>query len=137
MATYVGGDKLVLNKEYVTAGANLADKTLIDAAGAVLGNAAALCFGVVEKDTPSGELATVKTTGILEVLATGTVTKGANVEGLQSTRYANISGTSTSITVCGVQDRSAGYALGRALSTGVAGDTVLVELYPFSSLKPV
>jgi len=137
MSTYVGGDKLVLNKEYVTAGANLADKTLVTVAGAVLSSAAALCYGVVEKDTPSGELATVKTSGILEVLATGTVTKGANVEGLTSTRYGNINGTSTSIACCGVQDIAAGYAVGRALSTGVVGDTVLVELYPFSSLKPV
>lgn len=137
MATYVGGDKLVLNKEYITAAANLADKTLVDVGGAVLASGAALCFGVVEKDTPSGELATVKTTGILEVLALGTVTQGANVEGVTGTRYGNINGTSTSIACCGVQDRASGYAVGRALTAGVVGDTVLVEMYPFSSLKPV
>jgi len=129
MATYVGGDKLVLNKEYVTAAANLADKTLVTVAGAVP-SSAAVCFGVVEKDTASGDLATVKTApGIVEVVASGTVTKGTKVEALQGSIYANINGTSTSITYAGVQDLVSGYPIGIAHTSGVAGDTVLVQLF--------
>lgn len=125
---YVGGDKLVLNKEYVTAGANLADKTLVKADGTVPSSAAGAVYGVVEKDTASGDLATVKTSGIIEVFATGAVTKGAMVEVLQGSIYANISGTSTSITGAGVQDVASGYPIGKAHTASDAGGTVLVEL---------
>ena len=128
MATYVGGDKSVLNKEYVTSTANLADKTLCTVAGASVVSAAAGVYGVVEKDTVSGDLATVKTSGILEVIASGTVTAGSMVEGLTGSIYANISGTSTSITYTGVQNLASGYPIGKAHTSGVAGDTVLVEL---------
>lgn len=127
---FVGGDKLVLNKEYVTAAANLADKTLVTAAGAVPASAARAVYGVVEKDTASGDLATVKTSpGIVEVFAAGTVTKGSEVEGLQFTIAANINGSSTSITATGVQNLASGYPIGKAHSDSDAGGTVLVELY--------
>lgn len=133
MATAVGGDKLVLNKEYITAAANLADKTLILVGGTAVGNAAALCYGVIEKDVKSGDLATVKTApGILEVLATGTVTKGSDVEALQAAIFANIDNVSTSTTSAGVQDlqvAGTGYPVGRALTSGSAGDTVLINMY--------
>lgn len=130
---YAGGDKLVLNKEYITAAANLADKSLITAAGAAPANAAQGVYGVIEKDVASGDYATVKTSpGIVEVLATGTVTKGYEVEALQATVYANISGTSTSTTSAGVQNiQSAGtsYPIGIAMTSSDAGGTVLVNLY--------
>lgn len=126
---FVGGDKLVLNKEYVTAGANLADKTLVKADGTVPASAAGAVYGVVEKDTANGDFATVKTSpGIVEVFATGTVTKGAMVEVLQGAIYANIGGVSTSITGAGVQDVAAGYPIGKAHTASDAGGTVLVEL---------
>ncbi|CAK0766257.1 conserved hypothetical protein [Gammaproteobacteria bacterium] len=126
----VGGDKLVLNKEYVTAGANLADKTLVTVAGAVPANGA-VAYGVVEKDTANGDLATVKTSpGIIEIVATGSVTKGGKVEALQGTVYGNIAGTSTAITAAGVQDLASGYPIGLAhTGTTTVGETVLVELF--------
>ena len=130
----VGGDKLVLNKEYVTTAADLADKTLITAAGAAVSSGAlatgtAAYYGVIEKDTPSGGLATVKTHGILEVLATGTVTKGSLVEALQGTVYANINGTKTSTISCGVTNIASGYPVGKAMSTSDAYGTVLVAFF--------
>jgi hypothetical protein len=129
MATNVGGDKLVLNKEYVTAAANLADKSLVTVGGAVPANGT-VCFGVVEKDTKTGDLATVKTApGIVEVIAAGTVTKGSQVEALQGTIAANIDGVSTSITYAGVQDLDEGFPIGLAMTSGSAGDTVLVMLF--------
>jgi len=137
MSTTVGGDRLVLNKEYITAGANLADKTLVLVGGTVPSSGAALVFGVVEKDTASGDEATVKTLGILEVIALGTVTKGAHVEVVTGTVYGNINGTSTSIACAGVQDVGSGYIVGRALTAGSSGDTVLIEIMGVRSIKPV
>jgi hypothetical protein len=131
MANMVGGDKLVLNKEYVTAAANLADKSLVTAGGAVATAYANGVYGVVEKDTKSGDLATVKTSpGILEVLAGGTVTAGAYVEAVAiATVYGNIDGTSTAIAAAGVQDAtSTNKIIGKAHTGGVANETVLVEL---------
>lgn len=129
----VGGDKLVLDKQQITAGADLADKTLVLVAGTLPANAAGVVYGVVEKDTPNGEYATVKTYGILEVIATGAVTAGAFVEVLQGSIYANINGVSTSITGAGVVDYSAGVKIGKALTGSDAGGTVLVAI-GFSTL---
>lgn len=125
----VGGDKWIKNKENVTAAANLAAKTFVTVAGAVPASAAGVFYGVVEADTPNGQIAVVKT-GIIEVVATGTVTKGGKVELLQGTVYGNISGTSTAITAAGVQDIASGYPVGLALTgTTTVGDTVLVEIF--------
>lgn len=130
MANNVGGDIWCPAKLYVTAAANLAGKSLVDAAGAAIANAANSVFGVLESDTKSGDYGTVKLPpGMVEVLATGTVTKGGKVEVLQATVYANIDGTSTTTTSAGVQNLSAGYPIGKALTGGVANDTVVVSLF--------
>jgi hypothetical protein len=131
---FVGGDQLVLHKEYLTAGQNLCDKSLVCSTGSAPAAAAGGSYGVVEKDTKSGDLATVKN-GIgsfLEVLATGAVTKGARVEAYVVSTYANIDGTSTAVTTCaGVMDLASGFPVGIAHSASDAGGTVLVEWLPF------
>lgn len=128
MANYVGGDKYIVTREYVTAAANLVDKTFVNANGAVPANAAKCTGGVVEKDTTSGELATIKTgTGsILEVIATGTVTQGNFVEILTSTFTTK---DTTGVTGAGVQDATSTNAIvGKAHTGGSVNDTVLIEL---------
>lgn len=131
---FVGGDQLVLHKEYVTATQNLCDKSLVTSAGAAPTAAAGGSYGVVEKDTKSGDLATIKN-GIgsfLEILATGAVTKGARVEAYVVSTYANIDGTSTAVTTCaGVMDLASGFPVGIAHSTTDAGGTALIEWLPF------
>lgn len=122
----VGGDKLVLNVETVTAGANLAGLTLVTVAGAAVSSAAGDVFGVLANDVKSGDSVSVKTHGFLEVIATGTVTAGGKVEVLQGTVYANIDGTKTTTTSAGVQDVAAGYPVGLALTGSDAYGTVIV-----------
>ena len=112
----------------ITTTANLAGKSLVTAAGAAVTSAANSVFGVLKVDTPSGDTADVKW-GAVEVIATGTVTKGGKVEALTASVYANINGTSTATTSAGVQDLASGYPIGKALSGGVANDTVLVQLF--------
>lgn len=126
----VGGDVFVTHVVPLATAANLAGKSLITVAGAAPSSAARGVFGVIDKDTPSGDYADVKVAGsIVEVIATGTVTKGAEVEGLQGTVYANINGTSTSTTSTGVQDLASGYPIGLALTGSSAYGTVLIVLY--------
>ena len=126
----VGGDLFVTATLSLATAANLAGKSLITYAGAAVASAARGVFGVIAKDTPSGDYADIKLPGsIVEVLATGTVTKGAEVEALQATVYANINGTSTSTTSAGVQDLASGYPIGLALTASTAYGTVLVLLY--------
>jgi hypothetical protein len=126
----VGGDLFVTATVPLATAANLAGKSLITVAGAAPASAARAVFGVISKDTPSGDYADVKLPGsIVEVLATGTVTKGAQVEALQGTVYANINGTSTSTTSAGVQDLASGYPIGLALTGSSVYGTVLVLLY--------
>lgn len=127
----VGGDLLNLGAIIqVTAGANLADKTLVDFDGTVPSSAARCTGGVVVKDTASGDYAAVKIPpGIYEVVATDTVTAGSEVEAYQGTVYGNIANVSTAITAAGVKNLASGYPVGRALTGGSAGDTVLVNLY--------
>ena len=130
MANYVGGDKLVVNVQQVTAAANLPDKTLATIGGAVPANGANTAFGVVNRDTASGDYASLKI-GIVEVIATGTVTAGAYQEVLQAATFTmNVSGTSTaSQTGAGVQDvSSTDYIVGRALTGGSANDTILLNM---------
>jgi hypothetical protein len=127
---FVGGDKLVLNKDYVTAGQNLCDKSLVCFTGSAPAAAAGRIMGVVEKDTKSGDLATVKNGigSILEVLATAAVTAGVLVEAYVVSTYAVIDGTSTAVTTCaGVMDISSGFPVGIALTGSDAGGTVLVN----------
>ena len=127
---FVGGDKNVVNKEYVTAGQNLCDKSLVCWSGSAPAAAAGSIMGVVEKDTKSGDIATVKNGvgSLLEVLATGAVTKGAQVEAYVVSTYANIDGTSTAVTTCaGVMDKASGFPIGIAHTASDAGGTVLVE----------
>lgn len=114
----------------ITTTANLAGKSLVTAAGAAVANAANSVFGVLESDTKSGDEGTLKCPpGAVEVIATGTVTKGGKVEVLQATVVANIDGASTNTTSAGVQDLASGYPIGKALTAGVANDTVLVQLF--------
>ena len=124
----VGGDKFVLNTENLTAGEDLAGKTLVCWTGSAPASANGLVMGVVDKDTPSGDLATVKTDGLVEVWATGAVTKGALVEALDGTIIANIDGVSTSLTNAGVVDHTGGISIGQAYTGSDAGGTVLVML---------
>ncbi len=125
-----GGDVWVAHTVQVTTSANLADKSLITAAGAAVANAANGVFGVISKDVKSGDYATVKIPpSIVEVLAMGTVAVGDQVEVLQASVYANIDGTSTSTTSAGVTALASGYPIGRALSASDANGTVLVALY--------
>ena len=127
---FVGGDKKVLNKDYVTAAQNLCDKTLVCWTGSAPAAAAGSIMGVVEKDTVSGAVATVKNGigSILEVIATNTVTAGQLVEAYVATIYANINGTSTAVTTAaGVMNLSAGFPVGLALTSSDAGGTVLVN----------
>jgi hypothetical protein len=131
---FVGGDKVVVNKEYVTAAQNLCDKSLVCITGSAPAAAAGGTWGVVEKDTKSGNLATVKNGigSILEVLATSTVTAGSRVEAYVVSTYANIDGTSTAVTTCaGVMDLASGFPVGIAHTGSDAGGTVLVEFNPF------
>jgi hypothetical protein len=126
----VGGDLFVTAKVSLATAANLAGKSLITYAGAAVASAARGVFGVIDKDTPSGDYADVKLPGsIVEVIATGTVTKGAQVEALTGTVYADVNGTSTSTTSAGVQDLASGYPIGLALTASEAYGTVLVVLY--------
>jgi len=131
---FVGGDKSVLNKEYITAAQNLCDKSLVCVTGSAPAAAAGGSYGVVEKDTKSGDIATVKN-GIgsfLEILATNTVTAGARVEAYVVSTVAVIDGTSTAVTTCaGVMDLASGFPVGIAHTGGSAGSTVLVEWLPF------
>ncbi len=123
MANYVGGDKLVVDKMYVTAGANLVDKTFVYANGTVPANNND-AFGVVERDTASGDIATIKR-GIIEVLATGTVNAGEYVEILTSTFTTK---DTTGVTGAGVQKAAGGnYVVGLALPTTAVNETVLVD----------
>lgn len=124
-------DLWVCAKLPLTAAANLAGKSLVDASGAAIANAANSVFGVNEADTKSGDTMSVKLPpSIVEVIATGTVTKGSKVEALLSASvYANIDGTSTATSSTGVQNLSSGYPIGKALTAGVVNDTVLVSLF--------
>lgn len=128
----VGGNKFVQDVMQITTSANLADKSLVTFAGAAPANAAA-AFGVIQKDTPSGyEADVIYGSSIVEVIATGTVTAGNEVEALQGTVYANILGVSTSTTSAGVQNNQAAgtsYPVGIALTGSDAGGTVLIMLY--------
>jgi hypothetical protein len=127
---FVGGDKKVLNKDYVTAAQNLCDKTLVCWTGSAPAAAAGSIMGVVEKDTVSGAVATVKNGigSILEVIATNTVTAGQLVEAYVATIYANINGTSTAVTTAaGVMNLSSGFPVGLALTSSDTGGTVLVN----------
>ena len=111
----------------VTAAANLAAKTFVNIDGTVPASAAECTGGVVGSDVTSGEIADIKLPiGAFAVVATGAVTKGLQVEILQGAVYGNISGTKTSITAAGVQNVASGFPVGRAYTTGVAGDTVLI-----------
>ncbi len=126
----VAGDIFVMHVKSVTVSANLAGKSLITAAGAAVANAANSVFGVIAVDTPNGDSADVKIgASIVEVLATGTVTAGGKVEVLQATVVANINGTATNTTSAGVTDLVSGYPIGKAVTGGVANETVLVELF--------
>lgn len=132
MSTNVGGDLLDLGARWeVTAGANLAQDTLVDLAGTVPSSAAECTGGVAVTDCASGDTVPLKLlgAGILRIVATGTVTAGLKVEVLQGTKYANINGTSTSVTIAGVQNVASGYPTGRAITGGSAGDTVLVNTF--------
>jgi hypothetical protein len=123
------GDVFIAHIMPVTTTANLAGKSLITVGGAAASNASAGVFGVIAKDTKSGDVADVKVAhSIVEVIATGTVTAGAMVEVLQGTVYANIDGTSTSTTSAGVTDLASGYPVGKALSSSDVYGTVLVAL---------
>jgi hypothetical protein len=131
---FVGGDKLVLNKDYVTAGQNLCDKSVVCYTGSAPAAAAGSIMGVVEKDTKSGDIATVKNGigSILEVIATGTVTAGLYVEAYVVSTYAVIDGTSTAVTTCaGAMNMNAGFPFGLALTSSDAGGTVLVNFGVF------
>ena len=124
MANYVGGDKWIKDKEQVAAAANLVDKTLVNADGSVTANATKCTGGVVERDTAINDIATYKT-GIVEVIATGTVTAGNFVEALISTFTTK---DTTGVSGAGVQNAtSTNVFVGMALTSGVANDTVLIE----------
>jgi hypothetical protein len=131
LANMVGGDKLVLNKEILTSTTNMADKSLCAANGTYPASATNETYGVVEKDTKSGDDMVIKTPpGIFEVIALGSCTKGSYAEVLTGSVYANIDGTSTSITAAGVQNAtSSNNICGKFHSTAVANETVLVELF--------
>jgi hypothetical protein len=123
-------DLWVCAKLPLAAAANLAGKSLVTAAGAAVTSAANSVFGVNEADTKSGDTMNVKLPpSIVEVIATGTVTKGGKVEALTATVVAQIDGTETNTTSAGVQNLASGYPIGKALTAGVANDTVLVSLF--------
>jgi hypothetical protein len=123
-------DLWVCAKLPLAAAANLAGKSLVTAAGAAVTSAANSVFGVNEADTKSGDTMSVKLPpSIVEVIATGTVTKGGKVEALTATVVAQIDGTETNTTSAGVQNLASGYPIGKALTAGVANDTVLVSLF--------
>ena len=130
--TYCGGDKLVHNREIITAGANLAGKTLVTAAGTVPSSAAGGSFAVTPNDVASGDTFSGKNGigSIIEVLATGTVTAGTQVEVLTTTINANINGTSTSVTAAGVSTIASGFPVGVAKTSGDSGSYVLIEWNP-------
>ena len=124
MANYVGGDKWIKDKEQVAAAANLVDKTLVNADGSVTANATKCTGGVVERDTAINDIATYKT-GIVEVIATGTVTAGNFVEALISTFTTK---DTTGVSGAGVQNSTGtNVCVGRAVTSGVVNDTVLIE----------
>ena len=130
MSTNVSGDLLDLGARVdVTVGVNIAAHTFVNMDGTLPSSAAACTGGIAVVDTASGDIVEAKIPpGIYKVRATGTVTKGLLIELLQASVYGNISGTKTAITASGVQNISAGLAIGRAITSGVAGDTVLVNV---------
>ena len=138
MSKSVGGDLLNLGvKQPITAAANLAALTFVNKDGTVPASAAAVTGGVIEVDTPSGDTADVKMPpGVYKVLATGVVTDGIEVEILQNTTtvYGNINGVKTLITCAGVSTIASGKVIGRACSSGFAGDAVLVDVYGSQSV---
>ena len=135
---YAGGDIWIAHTKSLATSANLAGKSLITYAGAALANATGACYGVIDKDTPNGDYATVKLApSIVEVLCTGTVTEGNLVEGLQATVYASINGASVATTSCGIQNYSSGYVIGKAYSSSDANGTALVALFTNTSVRPV
>ena len=124
MANYVGGDKWIKDKEQITAAANLVDKTFVNANGAVPSSAEKCTGGVLERDTASGDFGIVKT-GIVEVIATGTVTAGNFVEILTSTFTTK---DTTGVTGAGAQNATSTNAIvAKAITGGSVNDTVLVE----------
>jgi hypothetical protein len=130
MANYVGGDKFIVEKKQVTAAANLVDKTLVCANGAVPANGANTAWGVLERDTANGDYAALKR-GTVAVIATGTVTEGGYVEVLLSTFTTK---DTTGVSGAGVQDvSSTDYIVGRAVTGGSVNDTVLIDLYDKAS----
>ena len=130
MANYAGGDKFIVEKKQVTAAANLVDKTLVCANGAVPANGANTAWGVLERDTANGDYATLKR-GTVAIIATGTVTEGGYVEVLLSTFTTK---DTTGVSGAGVQDvSSTDYIVGRAVTGGSVNDTVLIDLYDKAS----
>ena len=128
IANAVGGNRFVVDKRLITAAANLADKTFVNANGAVPANAAKCTGGVVQGDTANADYATVcvGTGSILEVRATGTVTAGNFVEVLLGTFTTK---DTTGVSGAGVQDAASTNAIvGKAHTGGVVNETVLIEL---------
>jgi len=124
MANYVGGDKWIEDKEQITAAANLVDKTFVNIDGTVPANAAKCTGGVLERDIAVNDYGIVKT-GIVEVIATGTVTAGNFVEILTSTFTTK---DTTGVTGAGVQNATTtNIFVGQALTSGSVNDTVLVR----------
>jgi len=130
-------DKTVLNKEYITAGANIAGQTLVKADGSVPASKTNKAFGVVDYDSPSGDLVAVKTMGIVMVIAAGTVTAGNQVEIKTGTTSASVNGVQTTVTYAGVQNLGAGFGIGKAITSGTTGERVLIELSPVSLPNPI
>jgi hypothetical protein len=131
----VVGDLLDLGARVdVTVSVNIAAKTFVNIDGSLPASAAACTGGIANADTASGDKASVKLApGIYAVRATDTVTKGLQVEIYQDTTtvYGNINGTKTLIACAGVKNISSGLVVGRALTSGSAGDLVLINISVF------
>jgi hypothetical protein len=132
MGAQVGGDGLDLGARVpggVLSTANLAAKTLVNMDGSVPASAADCTGGVAASDVASGDSVDLKIPpGIYAIVAGGAVTAGLEVEILQLSVYGNINGVKTAITAAGVVNIASGYVIGRALTSGVLYDTVLVNV---------
>lgn len=114
-----------LEVEPITAAANLAKDSFVNADGSVPASAAAGYGVLANNDCANGDTGDVVVMGVKVVVATGTCTKGTMCEILQGTTTTK---DGTNVTFAGVQNKAVGVAVGKLLSSGAAGDTVRVAL---------
>lgn len=108
------GIELLLSTTRVTVAQATSERRFITAAGAYPA-AQADAYGVTQNFVTNATDADIVRKGIVPVVAGGAVTEGLHVE------IVGVNGQVQNITV--------GVAVGRAFSSGVAGDVVLIDIH--------